>query len=114
MRHLASGTHWVERTHLSRADEAISETARPSRHTQRRGGSAARTMAQKRAPHHRIAMFHPAIPTRLSMIEQRPEAVLISGEGDLYAHRDLILAQKHRLPAMCPYRDYVEAGGLMV
>jgi putative ABC transport system substrate-binding protein len=23
------------------------------------------------------------------------------------------LAEKHRLPAMCPYRDYVEAGGLM-
>jgi putative tryptophan/tyrosine transport system substrate-binding protein len=41
--------------------------------------------------------------------------VLVSGEGDLYANRQLIaeLAQKHRLPAMCPYRDYVDAGGLM-
>jgi putative ABC transport system substrate-binding protein len=41
---------------------------------------------------------------------------LVSGEGDLYAHRHLIaeLAEKNRLPAMCPYRDYVEAaGGLM-
>ena len=40
---------------------------------------------------------------------------MVSGEGDLYAHRQLIaeLAQKHRLPAMYPYRDYVEAGGLM-
>jgi putative ABC transport system substrate-binding protein len=40
---------------------------------------------------------------------------LVSGEGDLYAHRQLIaeLAGKHRLPAMYPYRDYVEAGGLM-
>jgi ABC-type uncharacterized transport system substrate-binding protein len=40
---------------------------------------------------------------------------LVSGEGDLYANRQLIaeLAQKHRLPAMCPYRDYVDAGGLM-
>ena len=40
---------------------------------------------------------------------------LVSGEGDLYAHRQLIaaLAVKSRLPAMCPYRDYVEAGGLM-
>jgi putative ABC transport system substrate-binding protein len=40
---------------------------------------------------------------------------LVSGEGDLYAHRQLIveLAEKHRLPVMCPYRDYVEAGGLM-
>jgi putative ABC transport system substrate-binding protein len=47
--------------------------------------------------------------------QQRPDAVLVSGEGDLYAHRQLIaeLAGKHRLPAMYPYRDYVEAGGLM-
>src|ERR1700716_1599161 len=49
------------------------------------------------------------------MAQQRPDAVLISGEGDLYAHRRLIaeLAEKNRLPAMCPYRDYVDAGGLM-
>jgi ABC-type uncharacterized transport system substrate-binding protein len=50
-----------------------------------------------------------------AMAQQRPDAVLVSGEGDLYAHRELIaeLAEKNRLPAMCPYRDYVEAGGLM-
>jgi putative ABC transport system substrate-binding protein len=50
-----------------------------------------------------------------AMEQQRPDAVLVSGEGDLYAHRQLIveLAEKIRLPAMCPYRDYVEAGGLM-
>jgi putative tryptophan/tyrosine transport system substrate-binding protein len=50
-----------------------------------------------------------------AMAEQRPDAVLVSGEGDLYANRLLIveLAEKNRLPAMCPYRDYVEAGGLM-
>jgi putative ABC transport system substrate-binding protein len=49
------------------------------------------------------------------MGQQRPDAVLVSGEGDLYAHRQLIaeLAQRNRLPAMCPYRDYVDAGGLM-
>jgi putative tryptophan/tyrosine transport system substrate-binding protein len=47
--------------------------------------------------------------------EQRPQAVLVSGEGDLYANRQLIaeLAEKSRLPVMCPYRDYVEASGLM-
>jgi putative ABC transport system substrate-binding protein len=47
--------------------------------------------------------------------QQRPDAVLVSGEGDLYANRQLIaeLAEKNRLPVMCPYRDYVEAGGLM-
>ncbi len=50
-----------------------------------------------------------------AMAQQRPDAVLVSGEGDLYANRQLIaeLAEKHRLPTMCPYRDYVEAGGLM-
>jgi putative tryptophan/tyrosine transport system substrate-binding protein len=50
-----------------------------------------------------------------AMVQQRPDAVLVSGEGDLYAHRGLIadLAEKNRLPAMCPYRDYVDAGGLM-
>jgi len=49
------------------------------------------------------------------MAQQGPDAVLVSGEGDLYAHRQLIveLAEKHRLPAMCPYRDYVEAGALI-
>jgi ABC-type uncharacterized transport system substrate-binding protein len=49
------------------------------------------------------------------MEQQRPDAVLVSGEGDLYAHRHLIaeLAGKKRLPMMCPYRDYVEAGALM-
>jgi putative ABC transport system substrate-binding protein len=50
-----------------------------------------------------------------AMEQQRPDAVLVSGEGDLYAHRQLIaeLAEKKRLPTMCPYRDYVEAGALM-
>ncbi|MBR0825235.1 ABC transporter substrate-binding protein [Bradyrhizobium manausense] len=49
------------------------------------------------------------------MAEQRPDAVLITGEGDLYANRQLIseLAYKYRMPTMCPYRDYVDAGGLM-
>ena len=41
--------------------------------------------------------------------------MLVTGEGDLYANRQLIaeLAQKYRMPTMCPYRDYVDAGGLM-
>jgi putative ABC transport system substrate-binding protein len=51
----------------------------------------------------------------VAMEQQRPDAVLVSGEGDLYAHRQLIaeLAEKKRLPTMCPYRDNVEAGALM-
>jgi putative tryptophan/tyrosine transport system substrate-binding protein len=50
-----------------------------------------------------------------AMGQQQLDAVLVSGEGDLYANRQLIaeLARKNRLPAMCPYRDYVDAGGLM-
>ena len=50
-----------------------------------------------------------------AIAEQRPDAVLVSGEGDLYANRQLIaeLAVKKRLPTICPYRDYVEAGALM-
>jgi putative ABC transport system substrate-binding protein len=49
------------------------------------------------------------------MVLQGPDAILITGEGDLYANRQLIaaLAQKYRMPTMCPYRDYVDAGGLM-
>ena len=49
------------------------------------------------------------------MEQQRPDAVLVSGEGDLYAHRKLIveIAEKARLPTMSPYRDHAEAGGLM-
>ena len=51
----------------------------------------------------------------LAMVHEGTDAVLVSGEGDLYANRRLIaeLAEKNRLPAMCPYRDYVDAGGLM-
>jgi putative tryptophan/tyrosine transport system substrate-binding protein len=49
------------------------------------------------------------------MEQHRPDAVLVRGEGDLYAHRQLIaeLTRKNGLPAMCPYSDYVDAGGLM-
>jgi putative tryptophan/tyrosine transport system substrate-binding protein len=46
---------------------------------------------------------------------QRPDAILVSGEGDLYANRQLIaeLSVQKRLPTMCPYRDHVEAGALI-
>jgi putative ABC transport system substrate-binding protein len=47
--------------------------------------------------------------------KQEPDAVLLSGEGDQYANRQLIaeLAAKYRMATMCPYRDYVDAGGLL-
>ena len=42
-------------------------------------------------------------------------ALVISGAGDFLGHRQLIvdLAGKSVLTAMYPYRDYVEAGGLI-
>src|SRR4051794_30889629 len=38
-----------------------------------------------------------------ALADQQPQAILVSGEGDLYAHRILIaeLAQKSRLPVLC-------------
>ena len=47
--------------------------------------------------------------------QDRPDAILVSGAGDLYVHRELVvhLAAKYRLPAMYPYRVQAEAGGLM-
>jgi putative tryptophan/tyrosine transport system substrate-binding protein len=49
------------------------------------------------------------------MAGQRADAILVTGEGDLYANRQLIaeLALKYHMPTMSPYRDYVDAGGLM-
>jgi putative tryptophan/tyrosine transport system substrate-binding protein len=47
--------------------------------------------------------------------QDRPDAIFVSGIGEFFAYRQLIveLAGKTRLPAMYPWRDYVEAGGLM-
>jgi putative ABC transport system substrate-binding protein len=47
--------------------------------------------------------------------QDRPDAIIASSIGDLYPYRQLIVerVEKSRLPAMYPYRDYVEAGGLM-
>jgi putative ABC transport system substrate-binding protein len=47
--------------------------------------------------------------------QERPDAVMVSGTGDLLANKQLIveLVEKSRLPAIYGWRDYVEAGGLM-
>jgi putative ABC transport system substrate-binding protein len=49
--------------------------------------------------------------------QARPEAIIVSGIGELYAYRRLIveLVEKSGLPAMdpTPARDWVEAGGLL-
>jgi putative tryptophan/tyrosine transport system substrate-binding protein len=41
--------------------------------------------------------------------------MIVSGISETFPYRQLIaeLAEKSRLPAMYPFRDYVEAGGLM-
>ena len=46
---------------------------------------------------------------------ERADAIIVSSDGTLVPYRQLIveLAEKSRLPAMYPWRDYVEAGGLM-
>ena len=55
---------------------------------------------------------------RRAFAEMRAEAaegVVVSEQGSFLARRALIvrLAAEQRLPAIYPYRDYVEAGGLM-
>jgi putative tryptophan/tyrosine transport system substrate-binding protein len=49
------------------------------------------------------------------MARERPDAIVVNSHGDLLAHRQLIveLAEKNRLPAIYPWREYTEAGGLM-
>jgi putative ABC transport system substrate-binding protein len=45
----------------------------------------------------------------------RPDALIVQSIGDLLAYRQLIveLVAKSRLPTIYPWREYVEAGGLM-
>jgi putative ABC transport system substrate-binding protein len=49
------------------------------------------------------------------MAQQRLDALMVIGAGEFLANRQLIvdLATSSRLPGMYPYRDFVEAGGLM-
>ena len=49
------------------------------------------------------------------MAAQRTDAILLDGSGSFLAFRVLLveLAAKGRIPAIYPYRDYVEQGGLM-
>ena len=47
--------------------------------------------------------------------QDRPDAVIVNSIGDLSASRQLIveLVNRNRLPAIYPWREYAEAGGLM-
>jgi putative ABC transport system substrate-binding protein len=44
-----------------------------------------------------------------------PDALIVSSTSELFPYRQMIveLAEKSRLPAIYPFRDYAEAGGLM-
>jgi putative tryptophan/tyrosine transport system substrate-binding protein len=49
------------------------------------------------------------------MSEQRAGALIVDSSPFLFMHHNRIVdrAAKHRLPAMYPFRDYVDAGGFM-
>jgi putative tryptophan/tyrosine transport system substrate-binding protein len=53
--------------------------------------------------------------TFAEMAQQQMDAALVDEGGSFLAHRGLIaeLAEKHRLPVIYPYRDYVDLGGLI-
>jgi putative tryptophan/tyrosine transport system substrate-binding protein len=48
-------------------------------------------------------------------IQGRPDAIIVGDQGENLTYRRLIveLATKSRLPALYPYREHVEVGGLM-
>jgi putative ABC transport system substrate-binding protein len=59
---------------------------------------------------------HPAYERAFDLIEQdRTDGLILSEWGEHITNRHLIveLAAKHRLPAIYPYRDFVEVGGLL-
>jgi putative tryptophan/tyrosine transport system substrate-binding protein len=47
--------------------------------------------------------------------QERPDAIVVNSNGTLLPYRQLIveLVEKNRLPALYPWREYIEAGGLM-
>jgi len=49
------------------------------------------------------------------IVQQQSDAFLVNSNSLLFLYRQLIvgLAEKNRLPALYPWREYVEAGGLM-
>jgi putative tryptophan/tyrosine transport system substrate-binding protein len=53
--------------------------------------------------------------TFAEMAQQKMDAAIVDEGGSFLAQRALIveLAEKHRLPVMYPYRDYVDLGGLI-
>jgi len=50
-----------------------------------------------------------------AMTQEHADALIVSDQAEHFINRRLIveLAEKQRLPAIYPYRQYVELGGLM-
>jgi len=76
--------------------------------------AAARTLGAQLQP---LTVRGPAELDRAfaAMIRERAKALSVLHDPMLWAHRSQIvsLAAKHHLPAISPWREYVEAGGLM-
>jgi putative ABC transport system substrate-binding protein len=65
-------------------------------------------------------LLQESAPTEIQRVfaelaQDRPDAVMVHPRAELTAYHQLIveLINNSRLPAIYPYRDYVEAGGLM-
>ena len=64
--------------------------------------------------------LHESTPSEIERLfaaiaRERLDAIVVNLHGDLLAHRQLIvaLAENNRLPAIYPWREYMEAGRLM-
>jgi putative tryptophan/tyrosine transport system substrate-binding protein len=65
-------------------------------------------------------MIQEAVPAEFQRLfdqiaQARPDAIVVNSNGTLLPYRQLIveLVEKNRLPALYPWREYIEAGGLM-
>jgi putative tryptophan/tyrosine transport system substrate-binding protein len=96
----------------------------PRRAWERAGGQALQRALQEVARQLELSVIpmlvEESIPSEYRRVfaeiaPERPDAIIVSDIGDLIPYRQLIveLTGKSRLPAIYPYREYVEAGGLM-
>jgi putative ABC transport system substrate-binding protein len=119
----AGGEIWGKRLQiLKEAVPSVSKVAFVDiRSSQSGGGREERREASRRLQISLIdALIEESTPSEVQRVfaeiaQERPDAVMVSGTGDLLANKQLIveLVEKSRLPAIYGWRDYVEAGGLM-
>jgi hypothetical protein len=77
-------------------------------------------LAAQRARHLILMQIEDSTPSEYQRVfadiaRERPAAIIVHARGELLRSRQLIveLVEKSRLPAIYPWREYVEAGGLM-